>query len=145
MRGARPLTELFEARAGLQQDVADVLDGPRIQLAERHLQQHAVEGGDQIHVLQAVRQGLSEKDQNTEAKTGRHTVARRVPGSQAVGVPDVGPFWNDPLPATEHRVLHRRQQEAFRRQLQHGVDALQPHLGPHQLRSSTFNRFALRL
>lgn len=55
-----PLTELFEAGAGLEQDVANIMDGPGIQLAEGHLQKHAVEGRDQIHVLQAVRQGLSE-------------------------------------------------------------------------------------
>lgn len=38
------------------------MDGPGIQLAEGHLQQHAVEGRDQIHVLQAVRQGLSAEE-----------------------------------------------------------------------------------
>lgn len=53
------LTELFEAGTGLQQDVANIMDGPGIQLSERHLQKHAVEGRDQIHVPQAVRQGLS--------------------------------------------------------------------------------------
>lgn len=57
-----PLTELFEAGAGLEQDVANVHDGPGIQLAEGHLQKHAVEGRDQIHVLQAVRQGLSDEE-----------------------------------------------------------------------------------
>lgn len=57
-----PLTELFEAGAGLEQDVANVLNGPGIQFAKGHLQKHAVEGRDQIHILQAVRQRLSEKD-----------------------------------------------------------------------------------
>lgn len=60
-----PLTELSEAAAGLQQDVADVVDGPGIQLSEGDLQKHAVEGGDQIHVLQAVRQRLSEEERET--------------------------------------------------------------------------------
>lgn len=47
--------------------------------------------------------------------------------------PNVGPFWYDPLPATEHSVLYGRQQEALRSQLQHGVDSFQPHLSPLQL------------
>jgi len=49
------------------------------------------------------------------------------------GVPDVGALGDDPLPATQHGVLYRGQQEALGRQLQHGVDALQPHLRPLQL------------
>lgn len=53
---------LFEAGAGLKQDVTNIMDGPGIQLAEGHLQKHAVEGRDQIHVLQAVRQGLSAEE-----------------------------------------------------------------------------------
>lgn len=56
------LTELFEAGAGLQQDVANIMNGPGIQLAEGHLQKHAVEGRDQIHILQAVRQRLSDNE-----------------------------------------------------------------------------------
>lgn len=62
LQGNRLHTKLFESGAGLEQDVANILDGPGIQLAECHLQKHAIEGRDQIHVLQAVRQGLSEKD-----------------------------------------------------------------------------------
>lgn len=54
-----PLTKLFKAGAGLEQDVADIVDGPGIQLAEGHLQKHTVEWGDQIHILQAVKEGLS--------------------------------------------------------------------------------------
>lgn len=53
------LTQLFEAGAGLEQDVPNIMDCPGIQLAEGHLQKHAVEGRDQVHILQAVRQGLS--------------------------------------------------------------------------------------
>ena len=53
------LTELLEACPGLQQDAPDVVDGPGVQLPEGHLQQHAVEGRDQVHVLQAVTQRLS--------------------------------------------------------------------------------------
>lgn len=57
-----PLTELFEAGTGLQQDVTNIMNGPGIQLAEGNLQQHAVEGRDQIHILQAVRQRLSDNE-----------------------------------------------------------------------------------
>lgn len=49
-------------------------------------------------------------------------------------LPDAGPFGYDPLPPAEHGVLHGRQQEALGGQLQHGVDSLQPDLGPLQLR-----------
>lgn len=54
-----PLTELLEAGAGLQQDVANIVYGPGIQLAKGHFQKHAVKGRDEIHVLQTVKQRLS--------------------------------------------------------------------------------------
>lgn len=56
-----------------------------------------------------------------------------------VNLPNVGPFRYDPLPATEHCILHRWQQEALGGQLQHGVNALQSYLGPLQLGSNGDN------
>lgn len=38
------------------------MDGPGIQLAEGHFQKHAVEGRDQIYVLQTVEQRLPAKE-----------------------------------------------------------------------------------
>lgn len=50
------LTELFKFSIGVHQDVTNVLHGPGIQLAESYFQQHPVERGDQVHILQAIRQ-----------------------------------------------------------------------------------------
>lgn len=50
------LTQLLEADTGLQQDVTDVVDGPGVQLSKGDLQEHAVVGRDEIHVLQTVGQ-----------------------------------------------------------------------------------------
>ena len=52
-------------------------------------------------------------------------------------VPDVGALGDDALPATQHGVLHRGQQEALGSQPKHGVDALQPDLRPLQLWTPT--------
>lgn len=62
-------TQLLELDAGLQQDVADVVDGPGVQLAEGDLQQHAVEGRDQIHVFQTVGQGLPKGQLHSTAQS----------------------------------------------------------------------------
>ena len=114
------------------------MNGPGIQLAEGHLQKHAVEGRDQIHILQAVRQRLS--DNESWDFRGHFTWPPQhcsyitpQDSFKNVDLPDVGPFWYDPLPATEHCILHRRQQEVFGGQLQHGVDPLESHLSPLQL------------
>lgn len=57
-----PLTKLFEAGAGLKQNVTDIVDSPGIQLAEGYLQKHTVEGRDKTHILQAVKQRFSAED-----------------------------------------------------------------------------------
>lgn len=58
-------------------------------------------------------------------------------GLSQAHVPNIGPFWDDPLPAAEHGILHGGQQEALGCQLQHGVDAFQSHLCPLQLQTHT--------
>lgn len=68
------LTELFKAGTGFQEDVANVVDGPGVQLAEGHFQKHAVKGRDQIDVLQTVEQRLPAKEGcNEETLTQQHS------------------------------------------------------------------------
>lgn len=53
-------------------------------------------------------------------------------------LPNIGPFRYNSLPATEHGILYRGQEEVFGCQLKHSVYTLQPDLSSLQLFKEAF-------